>query len=150
MKEFSERVTLFPLRAASTDPSEAEGGEDVDGEGEEAGVLRGDGGVDDGFDGTEDLALKGLDGARPSPVGGDEGAGEGFDVLGECEDGAGEWELETDEVDGEEGRLFRSAHECGDGKADGGHGGVDEEEEDGVFDNFATEGSEVVYEEGHP
>ena len=96
------------------------------------------------------LGLERLDGAGPRPVGGDEGAGERLDVFRQSEDSARQRKLEAYEINGEQRRLFGGAHQRGDGQADGGHGRIDEQEKNDVFDELAAEGSEEVHEKRHP
>ena len=142
----------IPLMAEAADPGEDEAGGEVEGEdGDGEGGVGDDGGGDGEVEGDE--VVGGAHGGKlagPGPVGGDEGLDEFLEGDGESEDGAGQGELEADEVDAEEGGLLGGAEEGADRKADGGHGAIDEEEEEGAVGQGAGEVGEVVDKERHP
>ena len=89
--------------------------------------------------------------AGPAPVGGDDGLGEPAKELRQREHGAGERQLETDEIDADERGVLGAAREAGDAEGqDGGHGGIDEEEDEGLGREIAGEAADGIDEDGHP
>ena len=70
--------------------------------------------------------------------------------MGQGQEDACERELEACEVDAEEGSLLGGADEGGDSEAQGGEGGVDEDEKDHLGAEFPGEMGEGVDEEAHP
>lgn len=121
------------------------------GEGPEA---EGTGGEGRSGDGDGEIVKAGvphrLEVAGPAPVRGDEGADDGAQGLGEREDGAGEWELESDEVHGDKRGLAGGARPGGDGEADGGHGAIGEAEVGELAREAAREAADEFHEDAHP
>lgn len=58
--------------------------------------------------------------------------------------------METDEVNGYEGRLFWMIEPGGDGEAECGHGGIGEGQEEELLVEVAGHVAEVVDEKAHP
>lgn len=90
--------------------------------GDVPGSKGGGGDLSDGI--VKGGGFHGAQAAGPTPVGGDEGLGEGFDGFGQGEHGTAEGELKSNEVDAEDGGFFGGAHEGGDAETDGAHSGT--------------------------
>jgi hypothetical protein len=142
---------MTPAAAAAAEVGEGEPGEEMEGEDGEAKEEGREGGLGHHLhDVVVAFAAHGLEDAGPAPVGGNEGAGDEVKGLREGEDGAGERELEADEVDGSEGGLFGRLEPGGEAEADGGHGAIDQSEEEDLLEEIAGEAADQMDEGTHP
>ena len=121
----------------TAEPGSEETEDDVGPEDPKAQRCRGKLSLDDGlYDVVVTLAPERLQYARPAPVCGDEGTGEGAGPIRQREDRAGERKLEPDQVDRDERGLLGRSHHAGNRKADGGHRGICKQEEEELIAEY--------------